>query len=92
MSLSLKNKMNTEKDIKGIAAELKELLEDSSIPKNVKENIEKVIKILEDTGELSLKVNKALNVLDEISDDINMQSYTRTQIWNIVSMLEKVNA
>jgi len=26
--------------------------------------------------------------LDEVSDDNNIQPYTRTQIWNIASMLE----
>ena len=26
--------------------------------------------------------------IDEISDDVNLQAYTRTQLWNIVSMLE----
>ena len=84
--------MKTEINIKGVITELKELMEDSSVPKNVKENIEKVIKILGEDSDLSIRVNKALNGLDEIADDINMQAYTRTQIWNIVSMLEKVSA
>ena len=92
MSLSQKSKMKTEEYINKVVVELKELLEDTSVPKNVKESIERVIKILEENGDMSLKINKALNGLDEIADDINMQSYTRTQIWNIVSMLEKVSA
>ena len=92
MSLSQKSKMKTEMDIKGVIAELKELLEDASVPKNVKESIERVIKTLEENGDLSIRVNKALNDLDEIADDINMQAYTRTQIWNIVSMLEKFSS
>jgi hypothetical protein len=74
----------------GIIAELNELLEDASVPKNIKENIERVIKTLNEDGDPSVKVSKALNELDEVSNDINMQSYTRTQIWNIVSMLEKI--
>ena len=71
---------------------LKELLEDSAVPKNVREKIETVIKTLEEDGDESLKVNKALNDLDEVADDVNMQPYTRTQIWNIVSMLEKISS
>lgn len=74
----------------GIIAELNELLGDASVPKNIKENIEKVIKTLNGDDDPSIKVSKALNELDEASNDINMQSYTRTQIWNIVSMLEKI--
>ncbi|MBU0461926.1 MAG: UPF0147 family protein, partial [Nanoarchaeota archaeon] len=41
--------------------------------------------------ELSIRINKALSELDEISDDTNLQAYTRTQIWNIASMLEMFN-
>jgi len=84
--------MGNKEDIDNIVVGLKELIEDSAVPKNVKENVERVIKTLEGKGEMSLKVNKALNELDEIADDINMQPYTRTQVWNIVSMLEKIAA
>lgn len=84
--------MTKEKNINEITMELKDILEDATVPRNVKENIEKIIKTLEEEGEISIKVNKALNYLDEIADDVNMQSYTRTQIWNIVSLLEKITA
>ena len=82
--------MEEEKDVEKIIENMNELVEDSSVPKNIKENVEKIIKILKEDGDISIRISKALNCLDEISDDINMQPYTRTQIWNIVSMLEKV--
>ena len=84
--------MDSKGDFLDIVKELKELLEDSAVPKNVREKIETVIKTLEEDGDESLKVNKALNDLDEVADDVNMQPYTRTQIWNIVSMLEKISS
>lgn len=84
--------MTKEENIAEITEGLKELLEDATVPRNIKENIEKIIKILKEEGEISIKVNKALNYLDEIADDVNMQPYTRTQIWNIVSLLEKISA
>jgi len=34
--------------------------------------------------------NKALDELDELVSDNNIQQYTRTQIWNVVSLLEKI--
>ena len=43
------------------------------------------------SSEISIKISKALNDLDEIADDVNLQPYTRTQIWNVVSILEKIN-
>ena len=75
--------------LKNIIVALEELQSDPSVPKNVKSRIEKSIQFLkEQNNDMSLNVNKALNELDEIAEDTNMQSYTRTQIWNIVSMLE----
>ena len=61
------------------------------IPKNIKIKIKSIINILKGDIELSIKINKALNELDEISNDANLEPYTRTQIWNIVSILEKIN-
>lgn len=84
--------MSSKEEIDDIINGLKELLEESSVPKNIKENIQRVIKTLGEDDEESVRINKALNELDEVADDVNMQPYTRTQIWNIVSMLEKVNS
>jgi len=61
-----------------------------SLPKNVRLKIEAIIGLLKESTELSIRVHKALNELDEIANDVNLQSYTRTQIWNVVSLLEKL--
>jgi len=37
-----------------------------------------------------MKVNKSLSELDEISNDINLPTFIRTQIWGIASMLEQL--
>ncbi|MBS3137734.1 UPF0147 family protein [Candidatus Woesearchaeota archaeon] len=74
--------------IRNIIAALEELSNDPAVPKNVKTRIENSINYLKNEEDLSISVNKALNELDEIADDTNMESFTRTQIWNIVSMLE----
>lgn len=65
-----------------------ELQDDATLPRNIKIKLDIISEILHKETELSLKVNKALDELDSISDDTNIQPYTRTQIWNIVSMLE----
>jgi uncharacterized protein (UPF0147 family) len=70
---------------------LRELEEDGAVPKNVKNKISLTIKDLEtSTEEVSIKVSRALHVLEEITEDSNMQPYTRTQLFNIVSALEIV--
>ena len=77
-------------EVKDVISMLEELHEDNTIPKNVKTKIENTMKILMEKTDISIRVNKALHELEEIADDTNMQPYTRTQIWNIVSMLEKL--
>jgi uncharacterized protein (UPF0147 family) len=69
---------------------LTELTKDSTVPRNIKTKVESVVRCLSEDSDLSIRVNKALSELDEISDDSNLQAYTRTQIWNITSMLEMI--
>jgi uncharacterized protein (UPF0147 family) len=78
------------KQIDEVIEVLTELVEDNTVPKNVKTHIEQIIHALKGNQELSLKLHKALSLLDEISDDANIQPYTRTQIWNVASMLESL--
>ncbi len=75
-------------DLTNALSALKELESDSQIPKNVKAKIASTIQTLEQEGETSIKVSRALQELEQLAEDNNMQSYTRTQIFNIVSLLE----
>lgn len=87
----MKNKKTKVKTaMNNIKQHLTELIDDSSTPKNVKIKSEEVICILESEGDTSINVSKALNILEELSDENNIESYIRTQIWHIVSMLESV--
>lgn len=69
---------------------LQELEQDVTTPKNIKLKLVTTLKLLNDSGETSIKVSKALHELEELSEDVNVQSYTRTQLFNIVSLLEIV--
>ena len=73
-----------------VLEELKELSGDRTVPKNVRAETEGAITILESSSEVNIKKASVMQILDEISNDPNLPQYTRTQIWNIVSMLEKV--
>ena len=79
-----------DKDVENVIETLNELQEDATVPKNVRTMIQGIVDTLKEDTALSIKINKALNELDEIASDVNLQSYTRTQIWNIVSLLEKM--
>jgi uncharacterized protein (UPF0147 family) len=65
-----------------------ELNEDSSIPRNVKSKLNDITVSIKSSDDESIKVHKSLNILEEIAEDTNLQPYTRTQIWNMVSVLE----
>lgn len=83
--------MPDKQKINEVIETLARLQEDSTVPKNVKMKIQNIIHALKEKNtELSIKINEASHQLDEIADDVNMQPYTRTQIWNLVSMLEKI--
>ena len=74
-----------------VIAMLREVEGDSCVPKNVKSKISSTIKELETSKEEeSIKVSRALHAMEELTEDNNMQSDTRTQLFNIVSTLEIV--
>ena len=72
-----------------IIEDLKELEGDGAVPKNVKSKLQKTIEALQ-MDDISLGKDKAIQELDEVADDVNLQPYTRTQVWNIISRLEKI--
>ena len=67
---------------------MKEIQNDPAVPKNVKKKLDDAITILNEDADLSIRKDKALHMLDEMTEDTTMQAYIRTQIWNIVSALE----
>lgn len=74
--------------LKQIAELLVQIGEDRTVPKNIREAAQQAKESLESKEEQIMKVDKAIQILDDISDDSNMPAYTRTQIWSIVSLLE----
>lgn len=72
---------------------LEELQEDSSVSKNVKIKLNNMKQELKDSNKdnLSLTVNKILSDLEDISGDVNIPMFVRTQIWSITSLLETLS-
>ncbi len=76
-------------DIETVIQSLSQIKDDRTVPKNIRASCEECIKDLQNKEEeLSVRINSCISTLDEVSNDPNIPSYTRTQIWNIVSMLE----
>ncbi len=67
---------------------LQEVIEDNTVSKNIKAAADSCIKILKDeTCETCVKCDRAIQVLN-ITDDPNMNMYTKTLIWQVISLLE----
>jgi uncharacterized protein len=89
-----KSKEHIRAQCEEIIQALTNLKEDEGVPKNVRSKIDLIISDLKDDkieSDLSMKVGKSLHNLDEISEDLNLPPFIRTQIWNVSSMLEKLN-
>lgn len=80
------------KELAEVVDFIKELIEDGSVPRNVKSKFNEIIADLKKASdsELSLTINKLLSDLDEISADANLDQFTRQQIWSITSLLESI--
>jgi uncharacterized protein (UPF0147 family) len=79
-------------DYKPVLEILDRIINDRTVPKNIREAVEKAKNALNGKEDEELRINTAIVTLDEISNDPNMPLYTRTQIWNAVSLLEQIKA
>lgn len=68
---------------------LDQIINDRTVPKNIRAAAEQSKNVLSSKDSAEVRISTAINILDEIINDPNMPVYTRTQIWNVVSMLEE---
>ena len=70
---------------------LSSIVTDHSVPKNIRRAAKRAYEGLDNVeDDPSVRANFAISVLDEISQDPNCPVYSRTKIWQIVSILETV--
>ncbi|MCL5430470.1 MAG: UPF0147 family protein [Candidatus Marsarchaeota archaeon] len=66
------------------------LINDTSVPKNVRSAVSDAKNHLNGEGDYVVRVSSAIYSIDEVSGDINLPPQARTVIWNILSMLESI--
>ena len=76
-------------DFKNVFALLEVIVNDRTVPKNIRKSAEDSKNVLNSNDAPEVKFSTAIHMLDEIINDPNMPMYTRTQIWNVVSILEE---
>ena len=74
-------------NLQEVIARLEELRGEFDSNKKLKEKITAVILILNQDAELTIE--KALSELEELNS-LNLSSYHRTQLWDVVSLLESL--
>ena len=77
-------------DLNPILSLLDLIINDRTVPKNIRKAAEDSKNILNDEKQnMELRISTAIHILDETINDPNMPMYARTKIWNAVSLLEE---
>ena len=68
---------------------LEEVVEDTSVPKNIRDVCSKALERLgRESEKLHIRIGAAISILDELSQDPNLPFHVRTHIWEAASLLE----
>lgn len=77
--------------IEEIITALDRVAGDRTVPKNIRNSCVGCIQKLKDgRGELPIRLNACIAMLDDVSNDPNIPTHARIQVWQIVSMLEVI--
>ena len=67
------------------------IVSSNSTPKTIKKSVLELIVDLSKEGDsLSVRAANTISLLDDVTQDPNMPSYVRTQLWQAVSKLESI--
>ncbi len=70
---------------------LSRVADDNTTPRNIRRTAKQAgDMLLDESLSMAARAANAIDVLDQISQDPNMPMYTRTRIWNIISVLEGI--
>jgi len=77
--------------MKGAIETLEQITSSNSTPKTIKKSITDLIADLKNPEySLSVRAANTISLLDDVTQDPNMPSYVRTQLWQAVSKLESI--
>ena len=77
--------------MKGAIDTLNQITSSNSTPKTIKKSITDLVADLNNTEySLSVRAANTISLLDDVTQDPNIPSYVRTQLWQAVSKLESI--
>ena len=81
----------SEQRIKDAISLMDDMIDDSSVPKNIRKVVgDARAHLSSDKEEVNTRISSAVQSLVGVSEDINMPMHTRTQVWTILSALESI--
>ncbi len=70
---------------------LDQIFKSSSTPKTIKKSIsDLIVELKNEEFALSVRAANTISLLDDVTQDPNLPSYVRTQLWQAVSKLESI--
>ena len=67
------------------------IADDNTTPRNIRRTAKTASDMLDDENlSIAARAANAISLLEEISQDPNMPMYSRTRIWNAISVLEGI--
>ena len=77
--------------MKGAIETLEQITSSNSTPKTVKKSLtDLIIELKKQEYSLSVRAANTISLLDDVTQDPNMPSYVRTQLWQAVSKLGSI--
>lgn len=82
---------NPESTMNSCVMMLQQIMEDSTIPRNIRRVADETRSVLLDSSKsIGFRAATAISIVDEISNDPNMPVHARTRIWELCSQLETI--
>lgn len=89
--MSAKRKKENQEKLEKAIATLQQVAESTITPRNIRKLVRDAIAMLQDEKtSIAVRAANAISLLDEISQDPNMPSFSRVTIWSAVSTLESI--
>ena len=88
--MSSKNDKYTQKLNQALEV-LNRVADDNTTPRNIRRTAKQAgDMLLDESLSFAARAANAIDLLEQISQDPNMPMYTRTRIWNVISVLEGI--
>ena len=85
------NDIQNKESMKEAIDTLNQINSSNSTPKTIKKSItDLIVDLNNEEYSLSVRAANTISLLDDVTQDPNMPSYVRTQLWQAVSKLESI--